>query len=383
MVPLFALMAVATTPTCHPGTELVGLGKCRQADGTSWLDGHSSTTVHITDQACHDHMVATYGASAAGYAIYVYDPANPVGGGMPSETTCYVYTNAAGPAAGVSATTNMHCCAPPPSPSPSLQPPLSSLPSASPLQTVPYSLSGLPGYTSTWRGYKNGGCSVANNACPLLIMLHGSTENGAQFAEQAIPGGSRMHNIFQGIIAYPSATPEGHPPTRSNTTAWPANLQIIQGLIQMAGVDRARVYTVGFSAGGYWSYALMCAIGNQIAAQVIVGGLMEEQTTCLHRTNVLAIHNEHDGLNAPINPTPGEKGAQNGATIVQRGAPYDGPVHNGVLLPGIISYWLHAGTGCSGSNCNVPTGTLVPSSSSSPSKFTRWAAAIDGFTFDY
>jgi len=141
--------------------------------------------------------------------------------------------------------------------------------------------------------------------CPLLIMLHGAGGTGEVMAED-----SAMMDKFQGIIAYPSSVPyaTGWPIVANNDSNWEANMRIVQNLIALPDVDPSRVYTLGFSSGGFYSYALACAIGNQLKASVVISALKYVQPSCPHQNNILHIHSSHDTYNVPVDPPNGTKG---------------------------------------------------------------------------
>ena len=86
--------------------------------------------------------------------------------------------------------------------------------------------------------------------------------------------GSTMHDKLTGaIIAYPTSVPLGGWPILTTGPNWAANLAMIQRLIDMPEVDKSRVFVLGFSSGGFYAYALACAIGDQLAATVVNSAL--------------------------------------------------------------------------------------------------------------
>ena len=203
-------------------------------------------------------------------------------------------------------------------------------------------------------GYRNG-CTTN---CALLIMLHGFNSNGPEFRSEGIT----IHTTFQGIVAFPTETTSGQSswPTNPGQSHWAANLQVINQLIAMPEVDSSNVYLTGYSNGGFFTYALSCAIGNQLRAVVVLAGLMDVQS-CPQRTNVLHLHNTNDNTNPPADASGGSKGG----TAVS-GTPTS-----------LRTAWLDAST--------YPGGTTNGASGSTTGAFTLYSASqgAAALTFEY
>jgi len=163
----------------------------------------------------------------------------------------------------------------------------------------PYPIAQPAAHSGRSVAFKNN-CSTS---CPLLLMFHGYGGDGAKMA-----AGSRMHDNFAGIVAYPSSVPyaTGWPVT-PNTTYWEPNKQIVDALISDPNVDQSKVFALGFSSGGFYVFALECAIGNRLAGTVVLAALKYLQPEHCHRTNRLHIHNMHDTYNVPVDPPNGTK----------------------------------------------------------------------------
>ena len=108
-----------------------------------------------------------------------------------------------------------------------------------------------------------------------------------------------MHDKFNGIIAYPSSVPfaTGWPILYNNDSAWNENMALIRALVALPEVDRSRVSILGFSSGGFYSYALACAMGNELQTAVVVSALKYVQPSCPQTTTILHIHSAHDSYN--------------------------------------------------------------------------------------
>jgi predicted esterase len=152
-------------------------------------------------------------------------------------------------------------------------------------------------------GRRDSSCN-SSFPCPLLIMLHGYDSNGTEFRNE----GAHM-SAFQGIVVYPTETQSGHYswPTTTTDQHWPSNLNLIETMINRSEVDNSRVYISGYSNGGFFAYALMCAIGHRLRAVAVLAALWDVQSSCLSRTNVLHLHNANDNINVPTSSSSGRR----------------------------------------------------------------------------
>lgn len=163
----------------------------------------------------------------------------------------------------------------------------------------PYPIAQPVGRSGSSVAFKNN-CS---SNCPLLIMFHGLGGDGANMAAS-----SQMHDKFAGIVAYPSSVPYATGwPVAQNGTYWAPNMQIVDALISDPNVDKSKVFALGFSSGGFYVFALECAIGDKLAGTVVLAALKYLQPENCHRTNRLHIHNMHDTYNVPVDPPNGTK----------------------------------------------------------------------------
>lgn len=75
---------------------------------------------------------------------------------------------------------------------------------------------------------------------------------------------------------------------------------MIDALSEEYSIDSTRIYSCGFSNGGYFSFVLACELSDRIAAVGSVGGVMSTQTydACMpvHPVPVISIHGTDDGV---------------------------------------------------------------------------------------
>ena len=208
--------------------------------------------------------------------------------------------------------------------------------------------SGVTGYA--WRN----GCTTN---CPLLIYLHGI---GGTVTSSTM---SSMRHIFTGITASPQESASGQQSwaTSSSNSQYSNNLANIRALLSMPEVDTSRIYLIGFSNGGFFSYLLACTIGNELAAIIVLAGLKDVQPSCPHRTNVLHLHNANDNMNLPQDASAITKGGT--AAIV--GTPTS-----------LRTNWLNASSGPAGSNTSTSASggfTLYAATSANGKVFRYWS----------
>lgn len=174
---------------------------------------------------------------------------------------------------------------------------------------------------------------TGNEPVPLVFNFHGFTGSAAN---QMTYGDFRPVADSAGfLIVHPQGT-LFNGSTHWNVGGWTVGSTVddvgftealIDSLAAAYNIDMARIYSTGFSNGGYMSFLLACQLGNRIAAIASVAGSMTPETynACVpqHPTPALQFHGTSDGV-VPYN-----------------GAAWTKPVND------VIQYWLGY------NNCNV------------------------------
>lgn len=139
---------------------------------------------------------------------------------------------------------------------------------------------------------------------PLVMALHGLGDNASNF--QGV-GFNQIADTADFIAIYPNALPD--PLLMSsgwNTGIHPLNTRDDVGFLNalldtvMANylIDTARVYSCGFSLGGFMTYRIACELGDRFAAVASVAGSLPAPSiaTCYpgKRMPVLHIHGTSD-----------------------------------------------------------------------------------------
>lgn len=145
----------------------------------------------------------------------------------------------------------------------------------------------------------------ANTAVPLLFNFHGYTgnANGHLIA-------TRMKSVAD-TANFILVAPQGSlffGNTHWNVGAWTRGSTaddlgfteaMIDTLATKYNIDQNRVYSCGYSNGGYFSFELACKLSSRIAAIGSVGGKMSSETfnACnpSHPIPVITIHGTQDG----------------------------------------------------------------------------------------
>ncbi|MBK9291897.1 MAG: T9SS type A sorting domain-containing protein [Bacteroidetes bacterium] len=136
---------------------------------------------------------------------------------------------------------------------------------------------------------------------PLLLALHGFTQNGPQMMNYSQFNNLATQHGF--MVVYPNGINTSWNVGQSgNSGADDVGflLALTDTLDQWYGVDQQRVYACGFSNGGFMSFRLACEASGRIAAIASVAGTMTSNTfnSCAPQraVPVLHIHGTNDLL---------------------------------------------------------------------------------------
>lgn len=134
---------------------------------------------------------------------------------------------------------------------------------------------------------------VQGDQLPLLFALHGLTQTGnimMQFSDFNTYAGQ-----YRFIVAYPDGVGNTWNvgfPGGANTNDVGFLSALIDTLHHQYDIDLGRVYSTGFSNGGFMSYRLACELGDRIAAIAPVSGTMTDGafTSCVPSRIIPVMH---------------------------------------------------------------------------------------------
>ncbi len=134
---------------------------------------------------------------------------------------------------------------------------------------------------------------------PLLLALHGYTQNGQEMMQ--FSGFNSIADTGNFVVVYPDGVANSwNVGFSGGSTADDVGFlsALIDTLHQRYNIDLNRVYSTGFSNGGFMSYRLACELGNRIAAIAPVSGTMTDvagsSCTPQREMPVLHIHGTND-----------------------------------------------------------------------------------------
>jgi polyhydroxybutyrate depolymerase len=188
---------------------------------------------------------------------------------------------------------------------------------------------------------------------PLIVALHGATNEAGQMRELTGYGFEQLADQYGFLVVYPQGFEKHWNDCRKQAPYAAKRLRIddvgfVRALIDhfhtSHGIDRSRVYVVGYSNGGHLGYRLALEAPELVGAVAVVAANLptEENSDCMPtngETPVLIINGSDD----PINPYDGGnvtlfgfanrgsvRSARETATyFVTRNGIYDQPVVDG------------------------------------------------------
>lgn len=133
------------------------------------------------------------------------------------------------------------------------------------------------GISRTYRLYIPSIYNANNPPCPLIINMHGYTSNATD--QQNYTNFMPIADTANFLMVYPQGTLD-----ENNITFWNAGVNnglvddlgflsnLIDTLSTQYNINQNRIYSTGFSMGGFMSHVLACALNNKIAAIASVSG---------------------------------------------------------------------------------------------------------------
>lgn len=131
------------------------------------------------------------------------------------------------------------------------------------------------------------------NSSPLLLALHGYTQNGQSM--MSFSGFNQVADTAGFVVVYPDGIENAwNVGFSGGSTADDVGflLALIDTLHQRYNIDYTRVYATGFSNGGFMSYRLACETPDRIAAVAPVSGTMTvgSAASCAPGLSVPVLH---------------------------------------------------------------------------------------------
>jgi polyhydroxybutyrate depolymerase len=171
---------------------------------------------------------------------------------------------------------------------------------------------------------------------PVVFNLHGITLSAQQQMDY-----SRMNEVADTagfIVVYPNAVDAAWNCGISYVTHNANDVGFFSALIDTLAshysIDKEKIYSCGFSLGGFMSYRLACQLSNRIAAIADVAGTMAKSllnnTSTLHPIPLLKIHGTADQI-----------------------VPYNG-AYDWCTVPQTLNHWI------SFNLCNPPDTISIP-----------------------
>jgi polyhydroxybutyrate depolymerase len=133
---------------------------------------------------------------------------------------------------------------------------------------------------------------------PLLIALYGV--GGSPTSMMRATRFNQLADAHGFVVAYPGSADRAKP---WRPAAWPSDLRYISAMIDRLrlrdNIDPRRVYVVGFSNGGAFTFAVGCRLSSKVAAIVPVSAVMnpkiEAPCALSHPVSELSVIGNADG----------------------------------------------------------------------------------------
>ena len=130
----------------------------------------------------------------------------------------------------------------------------------------------------------------ASTKYPLVLNLHGLTSNASQ--QQSYTGMNAVADTAKFIVVYPDGVNNTWNSGVSTSTVDDVGFisALIDTMQKKFGVNANKVFSCGFSMGGYMSHRLGCQLSNKIAAIATVSGLNAVTSSCTSTCPVPVLH---------------------------------------------------------------------------------------------
>lgn len=195
----------------------------------------------------------------------------------------------------------------------------------------------------------------ASHPIPVMLALHGLGDNYPDLFQKDI-GMDAVADNETFVVVYPlgsksvSVTMFGHTWNGGNCCFSSADdlgylKQVVERTAALVKVDRSRVYSMGFSAGGVMSHTLACRAADTFAAVVSIDGPIEVKGDCLPSRPVPVMH--FHGTLDPVFPYGGAlyNGAPQTFKAWQTADKCIGDPANSTLAPRVTLETCMSGTG--------------------------------------
>lgn len=150
---------------------------------------------------------------------------------------------------------------------------------------------------------------VPGSSLPLLFVLHGFTQSAQSIMD--VSGFNRVADTSNFIVVYPNGVGNAWNTNSGMTGGSTADdigfiSALTDTMISTYGIDTTRVYSCGFSAGGYMSHRLACESSRCYAAVASVAGTMSSVAfSACNPARVVSVMQIHGTSDAVVSYTGG------------------------------------------------------------------------------